>query len=59
MLLSFMDNLICFMGVGMVEAMLEPHMLAKADSTILEVGETFMIYNLVYVFASVFAGYVS
>ena len=43
----------------MIEAMLEPHMLAKANSTQLQVGETFMLYGLVYSIACPIAGYVS
>ena len=59
MVLSLVDNLICFMGTGMIESMLEPHMKAKSHSTQSEVGVTFMIYALTYTVASPVAGYVS
>ena len=57
--LSFLDNLICFMGTGMIESMLEPHMIKEAHSSHEEVGLAFMIYSLVYTLASPLAGYVS
>ena len=56
---SFVDNLICFMGTGMIESMLEPHMKEKANASSFEIGLTFMIYALVYTVAGLAAGYVS
>ena len=56
---SFVDNLICFMGTGMIEAMLEPHMKEKVNATQNEVGLAFAIYAVAYTVAGVGAGYVS
>ena len=56
---SFVDNLICFMGTGMIDSMLEPHMKNTANATQTEVGLTFMIYAFVYTVAGLIAGYVS
>ena len=54
-----MDNLICFMGTGMIESMLEPHLKDKAGASQTEIGITFMIYAIVYTVAGLGAGYVS
>ena len=56
---SFVDNLICFMGTGMIEAMLEPHMKEKVNATQNEVGLAFAIYAVAYTVSGVGAGYVS
>ena len=47
------------MGAGMIEGMLEPHMVEKANSSQTAVGVTFMIYAVAYTLASPIAGYVS
>ena len=54
-----MDNLICFMGTGMIESMLEPHLKDTAGATQTEIGITFMIDATVYTVAGLGAGYVS
>ena len=56
---SFVDNLICFMGTGMIEAMLEPHMKEKVNATQNEIGLAFAIYAVAYTVSGVGAGYVS
>ena len=56
---SCVDNVICFMGTGMIESMLEPHMKENANASQTDVGLTFMIYALVYTVAGLSAGYVN
>ena len=58
MAIPFVDNLVCFMGLGMVESMLQPHMVNEAKSTQEQVALTFMIYPIVTVISTPIAGYV-
>ena len=53
-----MDNLICFMGNGMIESMLEPHLKNTAGASQTEIGITFMIDATAYTVAGLGAGYV-
>ena len=56
---SFVDNLICFMGNGMIDSMLEPHLRDAVGATQIEIGVTFMIDGIVYTISGIGAGYVS
>ena len=56
-LFPFIDNMICFMGTGMMEAMLEPYAKEKVMFSQEQVGLTFMIYGLTYGIGSPMAGY--
>ena len=53
-----MDNLICFMGNGMIESMLEPHLKNTVGASQTEIGITFMIDATAYTVAGLGAGYV-
>ena len=55
-LFPFVDNMICFVGTGMMEAMLEPYMINEVYGTHIDVGITFMIYALTYIIGSLIAG---
>ena len=56
---SLVDNLICFMGTGMIDSMLEPHMKDSAGASQTDVVVAFIIYAGVYTVAGIVAGYVS
>lgn len=44
-LFPFIDNMICFVGTGMVESMLEPYMINEAFATLIDIGITFRSKN--------------
>ena len=53
------DNAMCYAGFGMIEAMLEPHMVQTVDATQRQVGYGFLISGLSYMFLTLIVGYVS
>ena len=58
-LLPHLDNTVCYAGYGMIESMLAPHMQETVEATQRQVGHTFVIGGVVYMFSSVIIGYVS
>jgi hypothetical protein len=57
--MPFIDNFICICGNGMIESMLEPHMINEAGSSQLDVGVTFFILGGFYMLGAITTGYVS
>ena len=58
-LMPHMDNAMCYAGFGMIESMLEPHMVQTVDATQRQVGYAFLISGVVYMFFTLLVGYVS
>ena len=58
-LMPHIDNAMCYAGFGMIEAMLEPHMVQTVDATQRQVGYGFLISGLSYMFLTLIVGYVS
>ena len=55
--LPYIDNTICFMGNGMITAMMEPHLKA-VGATQSEVGVSFLIFGACFAISSPLAGLV-
>ena len=58
-LMPHIDNAMCYAGFGMIEAMLEPHMVQTVDATQRQVGYGFLISGVSYMFLTLIVGYVS
>ena len=58
LILPFLDLFICFLGWGLITSMLQPY-LSKIGANSTQVGNTFLIYGIIYMLASPIAGYVS
>ena len=57
--LPLVDNFMCYCGYGMLEAMLEPHMMKTVNATQKHVGIAFLISGIVYMCLTIIVGYVS
>ena len=57
-LMPHIDNAMCYAGFGMIEAMLEPHMVQTVDATQRQVGYGFLISGVSYMFLTLIVGYV-
>ena len=49
----------CYCGYGMLEAMLEPHMMKTINASQRQVGYAFLISGIAYMFLTLIVGYVS
>ena len=58
MFLPYLDNCIFYCGLGIIEAMLEPHMMSTYNATSQEVGYNFLLMGLCYMVSSPICGYV-
>ncbi len=58
-MLPYVDNAVCFCGVGFVEAMVEPHMRHETNATPLQVSAMFLIVGVSYMISSALAGMVT
>ena len=56
--MPYLDNFFSYCGIGMIEAMLEPHLKRNAGATQTDVGITFLIYGSAYMISSPIAGLV-
>lgn len=58
MLLPYVDNFMCFMGNGMIEAMIEPHLKRGAGGTQADVAAAFLVLGGCYMAATPVCGWV-
>jgi len=58
-LLPFIDAFVCFLGDGVSQAMLEPHLSKNANATQTQVALTFSIMGGVFTVSTPLVGYVS
>ena len=57
--MPLVDNFMCFCGYGMLEAMLEPHMMKTVDASQRQVGIAFLVSGTAYMVLTILVGYVS
>ena len=57
--MPLVDNFMCFSGYGMLEAMLEPHMMKTVDASQRQVGIAFLVTGSTYIVLTIIVGHVS
>ena len=57
LLLPYLDLMICFLGYGLIASMLQPY-LSQCGANSSQISNTFLIYGVVYMIASLITGYV-
>lgn len=59
MVMPFVDDVVCFLGYGFVESMLEQHMKDAAGASQVQVSFAFLVMGAVYMIMAPIAGFVS